>query len=185
MNMTFDERQKIEKAPLPFKVFKGVKGKFGAMRLTMKRPWSNDFGKKQEGVLFLEMAPPIGNNVYDWEDGKVILALGMSDVPKLLHFFKSPNQYCEKDGSFKITIYHDKNAGTKDKGKHTKQLTISKPQDRTNFFFSIMEKNNGHEKKANVPVAPDEATAFMTLLEFSIPMLLSWTAIGYDIPEDN
>lgn len=144
----------------------------------MKRPWSNDFGKKQEGVLFLEMAPPIGNNVYDWENGKIILALGMPDVPKLLHFFKSPNQYKGEDGTLKVSIYHDKNAGTKDKGKHIKQLTISKPEDRSNFFFNLSEKNNGVERKASLPVAPEEAMALMTLLESSIPSMLSWTPIG-------
>lgn len=180
MNMTFDERQKLEKAPLPFKVFKGVKGKFGAMRLTMKRPWNQEYGKKQEGVLFLEMAPPLGNNVYNWEDGKIILALGMPDVPKLLHYFRSPNQYEDDNGNCKISIYHDKNAGTKDKGKQIKQLTISKSADRTNFFFSLTEKNNGTNKTANVPLAPEEAIAFMTLLEISIPAMLSWTAIGSD-----
>lgn len=129
------------------------------------------------------MAPPVGNNVYDWEDNKIILALGMPDVPKLLHFFKSPNQYSDDNGGFKISIYHDKNAGTKDKGKHIKTLNISKPADRSNFFFSLVEKNNGVEKKANVPLAPEEAIAFMTLLEVAIPAMLSWTAIGPDSVE--
>ena len=146
----------------------------------MKRPWSNDFNKKQEGVLFLEMAPPIGNNVYDWEEGKIILALGMADVPKLLHFFKSPGQYKDDNGGISISIYHDKNAGTKDKGKHIKTLSINKPVDRTNFFLSLVEKDNGREKKASLPIAPEEAITFMTLLETAIPVLLSWTAIGPD-----
>lgn len=175
--MTFDERQRVEKAPLPLKIFKGIKGKFGAMRLTMKRPWSNEYNRKQEGVLFLEMAPPVGNNIYDWEEGKIIFALGLGDVSKLLHFFKSPTQY-EENGNYSISVYHDKNAGTKDKGKDKKILSINKSKDRTNFFFLLTEKESNKEKKATVPLAPPEAIAFMTLLEAAIPAILSWTAIG-------
>jgi len=185
---TFEERQAIEKSPLSYKIFKGVKGKFGAIRLTLKRPWQNTNSKKQEGVLFLEAAPPIGNNVYDWENQKIIIALGLIDVSKLLYFFKSPAKF-EKDmtrkediddKNYKVSIYHDKGAGTADKGKHIKVLNINKSKDpqRTNFFLNLSEKDNGKETSANLPLSPEEGLAMMVLLEKSIPAILSWTAIG-------
>ena len=81
MNETFEDRAKREKTPLPFKVYKGVKGKFGAMRLNFKRPYTNDNNaKKQEGVLFLEAAPPTGAGSYDWENKKIIFAMGLVDA---------------------------------------------------------------------------------------------------------
>ena len=182
--LTFDDRQEIEKAPLPFKIFKGITGKFGAMRLTFKRPWQNYEGKKQEGVLFLEMAPPIGNNVYDWVNQKIFFALGLTDISELLYFFKSPNKFEDKnnDQQYKVSIYHDKGAGTKNKGKCIKILNItwSKDPKRTDFFINLTQKEYGKETTANMPLKPQEALIFMTLLEAAPRIILSWEAIGPD-----
>lgn len=171
----FEAKMKEMKAPLPFKIFKGVKGKFGAMRLNFKKPYTNEPGKKQEGVLFLEMAPPKTNNIYDW-DNKIILALNITDISKLLYFFKAPQKHVDKNNSdnLKVTIYHDKDAGTANEGKNVKILDISKSKDRTNFFMSLKDK--GNNSQANVTVSPDEAIAIMTLLEYSIPSILSWNS---------
>jgi hypothetical protein len=185
-NMTtdFEEKLREDRAPLQYKLFKGLTGKFGALRLGFKRPWTNkNNSNKQEGILFLEMAPPLGNNIYDWENNKLVFSLAINDVGKLVHYFKSPKKYfSDKYDSCQIQLLHDKNAGTKDKGKEFKTLSISKSTNMNNFMVSLryVNKDLNINKEAKITLAPDEAIILDELLKASIPASLAWTAIGLE-----
>ena len=63
--MTFKERQRKLKLPLQYSLFKGVRGKFGALRLNLKKAYSDERREKDDGCVFLEMAPAVGPNNYD------------------------------------------------------------------------------------------------------------------------
>jgi hypothetical protein len=171
---TFKERQRRNKAPLQFALFKGVRGKFGAMRLNLKKAYTDDRREKDDGCLFLEMAPAIGPNEYDWNNSKIIMALGMSDIPKIMLYLRAPGhpQFQKSDG--KLKLYHDKGAGSSTKGQNTTNLTIDKPADRDNFFLSIFQSNNGTNKNATVTISADEAIAMGTLLQAAIPLIMAW-----------
>lgn len=180
--MTFDERQKVDRAPLPFKIYKGMGGKFGAMRMMFKRPWQNELDRKQEGVIFIEMAPATGRNVYDWENQKVKFAIGITDIGKLINFFTNTKQYVtENDPNVaKVDILHDKNAGTANKGKDIKILSISKTKGRDSFFFGIAKKNGSSYDNISVPIAADEAIVMLELFKAAVSAMLAWTAIGLE-----
>jgi hypothetical protein len=180
--LTIEEKLALEKAPLPYKIYKGVKGRYGAMRFILKRPYQNLDRKKQEGVIFLEAAPAIGNNIYDWDNQKIMIALGIIDIPKIICFLKYYNKYeiQGQDGNtfFKTDIYHDKNAGKKLSGSDVKILSLSKYPDKNNFHFTISRKINNEEQKILIPISIEEAIAIITLLEHSIPDILSWSSFG-------
>jgi hypothetical protein len=187
-NETFRDRQKRTKAPIQYSLFKGVNGKLGALRLNLKKAYSDHGRDRDDGCIFLEMAPAVGKNVYDWENGKVIMALSIIDIPKILMYLRSPkhsmfqpNERNQKaDG--KLHIYHDKGAGTANRGKDTTNLTIDKPQDKDNFFWSVYKKSGDTTKTASVTVSHDEALAIGTILQEAIPLLLAWN--GW-IPDDD
>ncbi len=173
-NETFQDRQRRNKAPIQFALFKGVTGKFGALRLNLKKAYTDDRRDRDDGCIFLEMAPAVGKNVYDWENGKIIMALSMVDIPKILLYIRNPGHpmFAKSDG--KLKIYHDKGAGTASKGEETTNLTVDKPADRDNFFFSVYQKKQGTNKQASVTVSHDEALTIGTLLQTALPLLVAW-----------
>lgn len=179
-NETFQDRQRRLKAPIQYSLYKGVTGKLGALRLNLKKAYTDNRRDKNDGCIFLEMAPAIGKNLYDWENGKIIMGLSMIDIPKILLYLRSPNhpsfQPTERNqkADGKLHLYHDKGAGTASRGQDTTNLTIDKPQDRDNFFWSMQQKSHGETKTASVTVSHDEALAIGTLLQAAIPLLVMW-----------
>jgi len=173
---TYKERQRKYKLPIQYALFKGVKGNFGALRLTLKKAYQDERRDRDDGVIFLEMAPAIGPNNYDWENGKIIMALSVSDIPKIILYLRAYNhdifQGEKADG--KLKLYHDRGAGTSTRGQHTTSLTVHKPKGKDSFFFSMSENKEGQRKEASIPVSPDEAIAIGTLLQTAIPLILAW-----------
>jgi len=176
--MSYEERAREEKAPLQWKSYKGMKGKFGAMRLNLKKAWTSGDIRKAEGVVFLEMAPTIGPNNYDWQNQKMIMALGITDIPKVILYLRNPSHVIFKDrndpSKKQLLIYHDKGAGTNTKGQNVKTLQVVKPDDAYSFFFTMYQKEGTKETTATVPISPDEAIAIGTLLQAAITQVLAW-----------
>jgi hypothetical protein len=177
--ISYEERAKIEKPPLKYEVYKGLRGKFGALRLSLKKAWSNPdkFDKKgkkakKEGVIFLDMVPTIGLNKYDWENQKMTMALSVTDIGKIILYLRMPNNSIFSEN--KLKIFHDRGAGTHTVGQDVKTLTIDKPRDAHSFFFNMYHKNGDDATTASVPVTPDEALVIGTLLGAAIPRILAW-----------
>jgi hypothetical protein len=170
--------------PLPFRLYKGVSGSWGVVRFSLKKA---DLRNKREGCVFLEMAPAVGPNNYDWQNSKVIMSLSITDIPKIVFFLRNPSHqiFGDKDDSNNIGVlklFHDKNAGTPDRGTETKTLVISKPKNKDSFYFNVTESIKGRSEnlKITVPVAPFEALAIGTLLQEAIPQILGWTGKGLE-----
>ena len=171
-NLSYEERAKREKSPIQYRLYKGVKGNLGALRLNLKKPYTSD-SRKVEGCVFIEMAPAIGPNLYDWDNQKMIMALSITDIPKIILYLRQPKNLIFKDG--KLKLYHDKDAGTADKGKNVKVLGVEKPEDRNNFMFTMNQnETNGTKKFAACTVSPDEAIAIGILLQESISVIMAW-----------
>jgi hypothetical protein len=123
------------------------------------------------------MAAATGPNVYNWEQ-KTIMALAIGDIPKIILYLKDPENpaFVDKEGVLgPLKIYHDRGAGQPGaKGKETSTLSIQKPADRNNFFFSATQKKESVETRVQVPVSADEAIAIVVLLESAIPQILAW-----------
>jgi hypothetical protein len=160
MTGNYDERARREKAPIQYKVYKGISGKNGALRLNLKRPYLNPDPKKCEGVIFLEMAPAVGANDYDWEKQKVVFALGIVDIPKVILYLRSPSHQAFNRTDNKLKLIHDKGAGTARKGQEVKTLEVMKSDRTPNFMFNIYQTSGGTQTNISVPISPDEAIAF-------------------------
>lgn len=181
--LTFEERMRLDRAPLPLKIYKGMGGKFGAMRMMFKRPWQNDPDRKQDGVIFIEMAPAIGKNQYDWENQKVKFAIGINDIGHIIDFFNTPSRYIEQEDNnkIKVQVYHDTNAGTANAGKDIKILSISKTKGQDNYIFQIAQKVNGGKfKNTSTTLSNSEAAVMIELLKAAVPAMLCWTGIGLE-----
>ena len=175
-NETFQERQKKNKAPLRFEIFKGVGGKFGALRLNLKKAYTEDKRNRDNGCIFLEMAPATGKNIYDWQNSKAVIALNLTDLSKILLYLRSPQHSMFKKNEGNLKLYHDKGAGTAKEGQEITSLTISKPEGRSNFFWSIYQKRQDTTKTVSVPVSPDETLTIGTLLQAALPTILMWNS---------
>jgi len=149
------------------------------MRFNLKRPYTNPDPKKAEGVIFLEMAPAVGPNNYDWENQKMIMALSIVDIPKIILYLRSPGHPSFERTDGKLKLLHDKGAGTARRGQEVTTLEVVKSDTTTNYMFNMYQKSNGNNKSANVPISPDEAIAIGALLQAAIPIILSWTEGPY------
>lgn len=167
--------------PLQFAIYKGTGGKHGALQMTIQRPHyyagkQKDFTgehaldngklrngwKIREGCIFLEITSTKDKNVYDW-DNKIILALSVSDMGKLLAGLN-------KLGETKIM--HDPGAKTASAGETKKFLTV-KLSDQGALFY-CKQSMNGEEKAHTVPLSPDEVITLRVLLNHAIVASLNW-----------
>jgi len=160
--------------PIQYRLFKGVKGKYGALRLNLKNAYQNNNTNKPEGVVFLECAPTEGPNNYLWEDKKICIALGLADIGKILLYLRAPNHPSFKEGTCKL--YHDKGIRSNlPKGTHSVALNISKPDGYNNFFMAVVETNNKQVlSSVKVPISVAESIVIAKLLESAIPKILAW-----------
>jgi len=171
--MSYEERAWLNKEPIEYAIYKGIRGDQGALRFKLKKAYTDRNKERAAGCVFLEMAPAIGKNNYDWENSKIIIALNPTDISKILLYLRSPNnERFAKDGSLKII--HDPGAGTPEAKKSFKGLTITKPKDQYSFWFNINHTTGSSVKKASVSVSPEEALLIGTLLQAAVPLILSW-----------
>ena len=169
----FKEKQWENKSPIQHAIYKGVTGKLGALRLSLKEPYSDTRREKPHGCVFLDLAPAIDKNIYDWNNQKIVMALGITDLGKIVSYLRAPNHNIFKGT---LNLYHDKGAGTADKNKHVTTVTINKVAGKDNFFLSASQKENGAViKQATVTISPDEAVVIGTLLQTAISRILSWS----------
>jgi len=174
-NESFKDRQRRNKEPLQYALYKGITGKFGALRLSLKKAYQDNRRDKPDGCVFLDMAPSIGPNIYDWENQKIIMALTVTDISKILLYLRAPGHKVFSKTDNKLKIYHDRGAGTNKKGQDVTSIEVNKPADRDNFFFSAFQRKDGVVKKATVTISADEVITIGTLLQAAIPKVLAWS----------
>jgi hypothetical protein len=149
------------KRPLTYKIYKGMGGKQGCFQFSLSSAYSGK--RKDEGAVFIEAAPTIGPNKYDW-DNKVIFALSASDIGAVLTGFRQG----------KFDIYHDPDAQTDRKGTRGKRLSLESGKTPGTFFLRLSEKAGEDTKQTNISLQPNEARILLNLLEEALPKVLGW-----------
>lgn len=150
--------------PLVYAIYKGVSGKFGCFQFKLAPAYDNpNRPERMEGGVFIEAAPAVAANKYDWEK-KIIFALSPSDIGKVLN-----------DGLRKgdVSIFHDPGAKSAKANVTKKSLKITKGT-KGGYFWSLREETAGAEKSVNIPVSDDEASVIAELLKAAIPKILGW-----------
>ena len=174
----YTDRMIREKEARQYAIYKGMKGKFGAMRFKLKPAYSLDISKP-EGIIFLEAAPAVGNNNYDWDGQKITFAISVTDAGQILHFLKAytAKTYVKEDGSSLLYLVHDGSSRKKlPTGTILTDINVSKSPAYDSFFwkFNYKNKEDGKVIQINIPVSLSETMIISTLLEKAIPEMLSW-----------
>lgn len=176
--------------PLQYAVYKGMSGKFGAAQFNFQpahfykdrdKDFTGKFAldaqgklledqgwKQREGAVFIEVAPPLGGNKYDWEQGKKItMALSVTDMGKIVHHLSSGTE-CK--------IMHDPGAKTATQGAVKKYLNLSSPEGimTRGTLLSLSQDSGGDKNNVTVPLSPDECIVVRQLLLTAISRALQW-----------
>lgn len=185
----FNQRRKNNREPLEFGIFKGIKGKYGAVRFRLKRPYTGDNDKYVEGCVFLNAAPPAKDGKYDWDNNRIDMGLTVGDVQSILLYLRSPKHpvFIKRDRNYKpimddngfpqydgLTIYHETFKGQAGKDKQVITLRILKKDDSLSFNFFVKKTINGTATDVHVPVTAAEVLGLGTLLQAAIPHMLAW-----------
>lgn len=149
------------KRPLTYKIYKGMGGSQGCFQFNLAPAYTSK--KKDEGAVFIEAAPAVGKNKYDW-DNKIIFALSANDIGMFLSGFKQG----------KFEIYHDPDAQTERRGSRAKKLSLASGEQAGTFFLSLTEKSGDTRKEARISLQPQEARILNNLLESALPRILGW-----------
>jgi hypothetical protein len=181
--------------PLQLPIYKGVTGKFGAVKFNAQAPhfyvkknnrlknfdgrFIKDDWKKQdpgltesdlvarEGAVFMEITSTKDKNVYDW-DRKIVFAFNLWDVGKALQVLEGQKQ--------EVKLMHDPHAGSADKGKIQKYVTISSPKGLTEgILINASQRTSGGENVNHmVPLSGHEVIILRECFKSFVPFALSW-----------
>lgn len=151
-------------------------GKHGALRFSLCPAYFPGL-KKDEGVIFLEAAPTIGKNSYDWENQKVTIALGLTDISKIVLYLKTWPTHLDDNGNSCVNIYHDSSSSKNlPPNTNTSTVKVSRSLDPNSksFFWKIAKKTQAGTTEINLPVSNEETIIISKLLDRSIPAILGW-----------
>lgn len=124
---------------------------------------------KDRSCMFLEMArqtqPMDSPKPYDWENTRIAVKLGPTDIGKLLALFNSvlpPNPDPSKDD---LELYHQNSKGNK--------VIKVKRQDR-GFYLKASMKEGDKQESLAIPIAWDEAELVRIALDEGYRLMLGW-----------
>jgi hypothetical protein len=150
------------------------------MQLSVIPPtWSAVPGDKgmsvsREGAILLEFASVsqgtggqsgYGERAYNWDD-KIVFALKGVEAANLL------DQKKINDPSAGISLIHDPNINTAEKGQTTKTLGVKQNADGSTWAFTISQTSGGAKSNVFVPVTAAEMIAIQNVVSYAIPRLL-------------
>lgn len=173
---------------LQYAVYKGMSGKFGAAQFNFQpahfyKDKQKDFTgdraldqdgriledqgwRQREGAVFLEVAPPLGQNKYDWEK-KVTIALSVTDMGKIVHHLTTGTE-CK--------ITHDPGAKSERQGEIKKYLNLTSPSGIMDkgCLLSVSQTAGDDKVSYTVPLSPDECLVIRQLMLTAVSRALQW-----------
>ena len=152
-----------------FALYKGSGGKFGACQFNLKPyEYSSDPSKGKTGVVFINAASSTAPDVYDWTN-KIVMALNVTDVGKLIQFFVSA------EAGSSVNLVHDPKMGTDEAGKTYKGLSIFTKEGPLNGgLITVKVKSGDTQVQHKIPISGDEVVVLKTLLETAVVRMVGW-----------
>lgn len=147
----------LNSKPSQFQIFKGA----SAMRIQLDKPVREDQTYKT-GCLYLQVAPSKpgnGQTGYDWENKKISCKIGVNDITKIIHGFKTRDN---------VDLFHEFNGDTKSIKFGKNARTVG------SYFLNIQQNGSSGENKVSVSLSPEEVTALQLMLEASLPLIHNW-----------
>jgi hypothetical protein len=141
--------------------------KQGAIQFDLGEPRITE-DKWREGVVFINIASATGERQYDW-NSKIVFALSVDDVGKLLHFFITAG---ENDS---LNLVHDPNKNSTDEGKIVKSMNVWTREGSLGGVMMTLTSKMGEDSiKHKVGLSGHEVVVLKALFEHAIPKLLAW-----------
>jgi len=146
-----------------FAIYKGHSAKFGGLQFDLGYPT-----EQKKGAVFVNACSATGPNVYDWEN-KIVLALGVTDIGKILHFMVS----AAPGGN--LSLVHDPNMKGNQQGKVVKTMQFyTKDGVLGGMMVTVSSKQENKTVSHKIPMSGDEVIILKNLLESAIVPLLQW-----------
>jgi hypothetical protein len=155
---------------LTYKIYKGVRGKFGAFQFRV-RPASlesDDWKERKEGLIFIEAAPATAPDVYAWWE-KITFSLRLHEVGNFIWALRTRQE---------ARAYHDssKSAHTSDNSR--KSLSLKPLEKPGTFGLGLSESgpNQGDSQARNVYITLSEAesTTLCNLFVHAQGAMMGW-----------
>lgn len=186
-------------APLKYRIYKGISGKFGAAQFSFNQPffycsknrkhkyYVGDIVRKANFSSQVKCTHEDCNGILSAREGNVFLEITATVKPNT-YDWNNKIQFClsvkdvgellvaMKKGISK-TLTHDPGAGTQSKGNITKILKWEVKDKNKGALLSLFEKKKDDEKGKNVmvPLSLDEVLTLGVLFEAIVPSMLAWT----------
>lgn len=114
----------------------------------------------KNGAVFMEFANAVAGKEkeYDWAN-KASFAISTNDYPLIYSAYMD----LKTTGKIGLKLIHDPNAGTDNKGKSIKTLSLFNGQNQGTFFFTINTTNP--EVKVSVPLSKGELYMIIKFIE--------------------
>lgn len=186
-------------APLKYRIYKGIGGKFGAAQFSFNQPffycsndrkhkyYQGDIVRKANFSSQVKCTHEGCDGSLSPREGNIFLEMAVTTKPnaydwdRKIQFCLSVKDVGEiltamKKGITK-TLTHDPGAGTQKKGNITKVLKWEVKDKSKGALLSLYEKKKGDEKGRNVmvPLSLDEVLTLGLLFEAVTPSMLAWT----------
>lgn len=120
------------------------------------------------------MTSPKGKNEYDWSQ-KVIFALSVNDMGKVLYYLKTGNSPNSKESGGEMSIMHDPGAKSSNAGQVRKYLNFRTKNIGGGCILSLSASEKDADRKNHtVPLTGDEVAVLGTLVSSAISAALGW-----------
>jgi len=156
--------QRAVQRPADHIIYKGK----AALQVSLKPATPTSSGNyvgSKKGVIFMKVAPCVGDKRYDWEHQGVTISISEHEVGQLIVALR---------GKETVKFYHDKFKGSSREGEEIKQMTVG--ESGGTVFVNMLETKNGESRKIpGVPISHPEAIVLAELLKAALPKVLGWT----------
>lgn len=141
-----------------------------------------DFNPNRESI-FVEAAAQKGEQEFDW-DNKLVLKLGVNDIPKLLLVLEGKSKTIDLfHESSKSQFAHEKKVGAlavapaswTTVAKNVKNASFNLARSDYGFFAKLsQEYADSSVRSVSIPISEDEAVALRVLFSRAIEAIYKW-----------
>lgn len=124
---------------------------------------------EDHGAIFIDAANG-ENKVYNWKD-KINFAISGNDIPIILKAFLN----FWRSGQMDLELIHDPGAGSENKGKVIKKLTIKNAEKPGTFFMTLQTNNN---QRVSVSLDMGEIALLDQVFKTSVSTVLGFGTVN-------
>ena len=146
-----------------YAIYKGLGGKNGAVQFRLNPFYANR--ERPVGCIFVEAAPAIDKNTYDWDNGKISMALGIPDIGEIISSLRTGCKLFHKDERNGLSKTFELSVGDERNGKPTWMLNITQTGGAED-----------KQRKVSLPITSGEMAVLDNLLKTALSLIIGWNS---------